>query len=599
MEIPERVHYRRASSLQVACMTCSYFQAGRCSMFNAEVNPDYVCDEWEAIEADHSFSQAFTDDAAGTPTMVAVYPRMEEAAQIAQDDGDAPGDLHTTLAFLGRTSGPLTAVRDALAPVAEIHAPMVGQVGGVGVFGDNGDGHPHIALPSVPGLVELRVHATQALHDAGIEYGRNWGFQPHITLGYQPEAALPAMTMVGQPLNFDDLWIVRGDTERIRLPLAGEKPVTADASTAEALRAVAEEVKPDGGYGDTFWNTDVGAVFWVCGDWTSNDESDAARAAFLAVPGVRSFDYEAEGWSKTHEAAPWVRVWPGPLIAAARPVPAVSRVPAGAHNEVLLRAYKRADELEPRLARILEPILAQAGDQAADAFERMATNHLTAAGKWSPPAPNEILNVGALASALRARTEKTRQAIIESVMKPVLEQAGIAYDVTNPLTARVLAQSASQVVHIAQTTQLNVMRAVRQGYEKGLTIPDTARVIRAGMQEASVARSTLIARTELAGAVNGGSLAATQIVGDATGVTYLKEWLTAPGAPHPRHEDYDGLDGQTVALDATFTVGEDQLQFPGDPDGDPSEVCNCRCALVYTDQAGDATDAPEGVDESG
>jgi hypothetical protein len=67
--------------------------------------------------------------------------------------------------------------------------------------------------------------------------------------------------------------------------------------------------------------------------------------------------------------------------------------------------------------------------------------------------------------------------------------------------------------------------------------------------------------------------------------------MTAPGAKFPRHEDYDGLDGQTVALDATFDVGEAQLQFPGDPDGPPEEVCNCRCTMEYS--GGGEVDAEE------
>lgn len=168
---------------------------------------------------------------------------------------------------------------------------------------------------------------------------------------------------------------------------------------------------------------------------------------------------------------------------------------------------------------------------------------------------------------------------------------GDIFDVTNPLTAKVFAQTGSQIVGIAQTTQADVMAIIRMAYEQGLSIPDTAKAIRTGMAEASIARATLIARTEMVGAVNGGSLAATQLVESATGGSYEKTWLTAPGAHFPRHEDYEGLDEQTVALDAVFDVGGSMLQFPGDPDGPAEEVCNCRCTLVYVDAAGVQTEA--------
>lgn len=265
-------------------------------------------------------------------------------------------------------------------------------------------------------------------------------------------------------------------------------------------------------------------------------------------------------------------------------------VPVAHHNRVVNRARVRALRLEPKLASVLVPILRKAGDEAARNFTERATVHMDVGATddtvqqllaaapppgWAAPAPDELIDVEALVQTLRTKTDPVRQAVVETTMKSSLNGVGIAYDVTNPFTRRVLAQSGSQVVNIAETTQLNVMRIVRESYDQGLSIPDTATAIKAGMAEASTARATLIARTELAGAVNGGSLAATQIVSDATGSEYQKVWMTAPGAQFPRHETYDGLDGQTVALDAFFDVGGEELEYPGDPGGSPEEVCNC------------------------
>lgn len=534
--IPAKVHYRPAEDPKTSCADCSFYSSGHCEMFDAPVSPSYVCDEWRAITEDHQPEPVPAEhhnrvlrrasrradsleerlihvlhpilDAAGTnaarafqtfatdhltaagqraariadleslrglsrqeaaelvwslalvaapspnSTMIAVKPRADQAAALADPDGEPAEHLHVTLAYLGEVDGDLGPVAEALRPVAVAHAPLAGTVSGYGQFGPPAD--VGILLPDVPGLVELRVAVTEALLDAGFDYARGHGFEAHMTVDQTPEGdELPSMMdRAGLPLDFDELLVVRGDVEVIALPLMGAKPVTAGA-----------------GFG---------------------------------------------------------------LVAAGNERP-----------------------------------------------------------KWTAPAPDEIIDVAAFVAKLHTRTDPVRLAVAATMMTQSLNGVGLSFDVTNPLVAKVLAQSGSQITEIAKTTQLNVMRIIREAYHEGLSIPDTAKAIREGMRAASTVRATLIARTELAGAVNGGSLAATRIVADATGSRYTKTWLTAPGAKYPRHEDYDGLDGQTRDLDEAFEVGGEALQFPGDPEGDPAEICNCRCTMTYVSPEGEGEVAAE------
>lgn len=200
---------------------------------------------------------------------------------------------------------------------------------------------------------------------------------------------------------------------------------------------------------------------------------------------------------------------------------------------------------------------------------------------WHTPYPDEIIDVAALVAEIKARIDPVRLAVIETMVGGVLDEFSIDFDITNPFVATVMQQSASQVTDIADTTRLNVMRTIRASYDAGLSIPHTAQAIRAGMAEAAPERARLIARTEMVGAVNGGSLAAVNIVAQHTGVAYKKRWMTAPGAKKPRHYIYEGLNGQTRPLSGQFDVGGYPLSFPGDPAGPAHEVCNCRCALGY------------------
>lgn len=60
------------------------------------------------------------------------------------------------------------------------------------------------------------------------------------------------------------------------------------------------------------------------------------------------------------------------------------------------------------------------------------------------------------------------------------------------------------------------------------------------------------------------------------GVHTQKGWMaTHDSRTRETHAD---IDGEFVDIDEEFSNG---LEYPGDPNGDPSEVYNCRCTLVY------------------
>lgn len=230
---------------------------------------------------------------------------------------------------------------------------------------------------------------------------------------------------------------------------------------------------------------------------------------------------------------------------------------------------------------------------AATRFEAKATVHLIAAGEggWNPPADDEVLPLEEIIARYRGKTDPIRQAAIADYFAAYGEVAaryGIRanWELTNPLFAAQLEKVASNITAISETTRENVRGVIMGAYEAGLSIQDAAAAIRDYAPAIAESRSVLIARTEFVGLVNGGSLAATETVQAATDAVYFKQWLTAPGAEYPRHEDYEGLDGQTVPLEGVFDVGGEQLAYPGDPDGDPAEVCNCRCDLAYVEGRG-------------
>lgn len=91
------------------------------------------------------------------------------------------------------------------------------------------------------------------------------------------------------------------------------------------------------------------------------------------------------------------------------------------------------------------------------------------------------------------------------------------------------------------------------------------------------------ARTAVTGAQNAGRMDS-YAAAEKTGIKLKKEWLATLDV-RTRHS-HAMLDGEQVAQDKKFSNG---CRFPGDPQGPPWEIYNCRCTLIA---------AVEGVDTS-
>lgn len=92
-----------------------------------------------------------------------------------------------------------------------------------------------------------------------------------------------------------------------------------------------------------------------------------------------------------------------------------------------------------------------------------------------------------------------------------------------------------------------------------------------------------IARTEVIGALNGGTLSGAQAWQDESGESQVKTWIATDDARV--RETHDAADQQQQPLNEPFTVGGFPLMFPGDPSGPPQEVIQCRCAVAVVPAA--------------
>lgn len=94
------------------------------------------------------------------------------------------------------------------------------------------------------------------------------------------------------------------------------------------------------------------------------------------------------------------------------------------------------------------------------------------------------------------------------------------------------------------------------------------------VQEMNKTQAIRSARTIVTGAENKGRQDS-YARAEADGIILERTWL-ATNDSRTRHS-HAVLDGETKPIDTAFSNG---LMYPGDPDGEPSEVYNCRCTLI-------------------
>ena len=91
-----------------------------------------------------------------------------------------------------------------------------------------------------------------------------------------------------------------------------------------------------------------------------------------------------------------------------------------------------------------------------------------------------------------------------------------------------------------------------------------------------MSRAHTIARTEMGAAYGEAQQQTAHMAMDEYGFIVEKEWSTAgEERVRPSHEE---IDGERRGIDEYYSNG---LMYPGDPNGPPEEVINCRCAEMH------------------
>lgn len=119
-----------------------------------------------------------------------------------------------------------------------------------------------------------------------------------------------------------------------------------------------------------------------------------------------------------------------------------------------------------------------------------------------------------------------------------------------------------------------ISASVTSSILQGKSIPRIAKDLQTRMPEMNKSSAIRTARTAVTGAQNAGRMDS-YVAAEKMGIKVRKEWLsTLDGRTRHSHAM---LDGKVVDKDKKFENG---CMFPGDPNGPPWEVYNCRCTLI-------------------
>lgn len=151
------------------------------------------------------------------------------------------------------------------------------------------------------------------------------------------------------------------------------------------------------------------------------------------------------------------------------------------------------------------------------------------------------------------------------------ELLGVEFDgPADPEVQKFIAEKVLKIVGVNETTEEQIRAAIAGGIDDGLGTDEIADAI-VDVFDVAYSRARTISRTELSSSNNGGRFATFKAYG-----AERHGWV-ASGDDRTR-ETHSDVDGEEVEMGEQFPIVN--LIYPGDPDGDPSEIVNCRCVAV-------------------
>ena len=210
--------------------------------------------------------------------------------------------------------------------------------------------------------------------------------------------------------------------------------------------------------------------------------------------------------------------------------------------------------------------------------------------------PEDLKDAKKYKKAIKATSEDLRK-ILEALYRLTIKEFGQAtykklekqkalteFTLSDAMLQYILETTAKEVVQIDQTTEKQIQERIKLGQGEGLSVPQIAKTIDDLYLEKIIPnRSSVIARTETISSSNHGSLSGALQAEEDFDLEIKKEWIRTFDK-RVRDTHIQAGKHKPIPLDEKFKVGNSHMKYPGDFEGGPEEVINCRCTIAYVDE---------------
>lgn len=236
---------------------------------------------------------------------------------------------------------------------------------------------------------------------------------------------------------------------------------------------------------------------------------------------------------------------------------------------------KKAESLEERWIREFDRLFKRQMDSTIQRLE----------GKRGRQALRETVpNADAVYNQMfwLRETEELAEGLYEDVLREAVGAFNVKFkvpdfDINNPWAKQYIQARVQQLSpQVNATTYNGIKAAMTEGAQLGESIPKIAERIEGLFTQTYANRSTVVARTEVISAYNGGTVEMYNQTPDD--VIVGMEWLAT--SDDRTREAHALASGQKVRKGAQFNVMGESLAYPGDPSGSSYNVIQCRCTTI-------------------